>query len=136
MLRWTSDNIAILLPDYLGYPFLRVGYILIGSVVVNMRLIHIPVLLLNFAFVRVLVAPCMLQGRAVHLRMMVHESATWHGLHLLLVCITDAANLHAGRPDVPLHLLGLQILAMIIVGTRESRWIVTGACAASTTTIL
>lgn len=61
MLCWASDHVAILLPNYFGYPLLGIGYVLIGSVIINMRLIHVPVLLLNFALVRVLVAACMLE---------------------------------------------------------------------------
>jgi len=58
----TSDHVAILLPNYFGYPLLGIGYILIVAVIINMRLIHVPVLLLDFALVGVLVAACMLEG--------------------------------------------------------------------------
>lgn len=62
VLCWTSDHVAILLPNYFGYPFLSIGYVLIVSVIINMSLIHVPVLLLDFTLVGVLVAACMLEG--------------------------------------------------------------------------
>lgn len=127
-----TDNVAILLPNYFCYPFLRIGNILIVSVIVNVRLVHVPIFLLNFAFVRVLVAACVLQGRAVHLWVMVHESAARRSRHLLLVVVGGGAQLHPGRADIRLHLLGREILPQVIVRPRMSRWII-ASCSTCTT---
>ena len=106
-LRRTRNHVAILLPNYFGNTLLGIGYVLICSVIINMRLIHVPVLLLNFALVGVLVAACMLHRWAVHLRMVVHESTSRSTLHLLLMLVDTCSELHPRRPDVALHLLGL-----------------------------
>jgi hypothetical protein len=133
VLSRTSNHVAILLPNYFGYPFLGIGYVLIVTVVINMRLIHIPVLLLNFALVGVLVASCMLERRAIHLGMVVHESSSRSTLHLLLMLVGTTSELHSRRPHVALHLLGLHVRAQIVVGARVRRLIVVRAWSTATT---
>ena len=65
--------------------------------------------------------------------MVVHQSAAGRTLHLLLMLVGTASELHPRRPDVALHLLGLQVRAKIVVGARVSRWIVVRGCSTAAT---